>query len=182
MRCESRWLQASRKQLSSETRLIWENFHLVATDEDAPNQDLINPERSKIKAMPITLLVVEDHPVVRMGLQMLVESASDIDIVGEADTATKAIELAHSLKPDVVLMDIGLPDGSGIKTTEEIKERYPEMVVVALTIHEDREYVDRMISVGANGYVSKRAAPEELLKAIRKGIQGRVSVHPGEKT
>jgi two-component system response regulator NreC len=162
--------------------LIWENFHSVATDEHDPNQDLINLERPKIKAMPITLLLVEDHPVVRTGLRMLVESASDIDIVGEADTATKAIELAHRLKPDVVLMDISLPDGSGIKTTEEIKVRYPEMVVVALTIHEDREYVDRMISVGANDYVSKSAAPEELLKAIRKGVQGRVSVFPAKKT
>ncbi len=155
---------------------------MVTTDGHDPNQDLINLEKPKTKATPITLLVVEDHQIVRRGLRMLVESASDIDIVGEAGTTTKAIELVHSLKPDVVLMDIGLPDGSGIKTTEEIKERYPEMVVVELTIHEDREYVDRMISVGANGYVSKRAAPEELLKAIRKGIQGRVSVHPGEKT
>ena len=155
---------------------------MVATDEYDPNQDLINLKKPKIKAMPITLLIVEDHPDVRMGLQMLVESASDIDIVGEADTATKAIELAHRLKPDVVLMDIALPDGSGIKTTKEIKVRYPEMVVVALTIHEDREYVDRMITVGANDYVSKRAAPKDLLKAIRKGVQGRVSVFPAKKT
>lgn len=155
---------------------------MVATDGHDPNQDLINLEKSKIKAMPITLLVVEDHMVVRMGLRMLVESTSDIDIVGEVGTTTKAIELAHNLKPDVVLMDIGLPGGYGIKTTEEIKKRYPEMVVIALTIHEDREYVDKMISVGANGYVSKRAAPEELVKVIRKGVQGQVSVYSAKKT
>ena len=103
----------------------------------------------------IKLLLVEDHPVVRLGLQMLMESVNDMEVVGEASNAAEAIQLADGLRPDVVLMDIGLPDGSGIDYTEVIKGDHPEMVVVALTIHEDDEYIDKMISAGASGYVSK---------------------------
>lgn len=127
--------------------------------------------------MPIKLLVVEDHPVVRMGLQMLLDAQPDIDIIAEANTAAEAIQLTDRLQPDLVLMDIGLPDGSGISTTAEIKRRYPDMVVVALTIHEDREYVEKMLSVGASGYVPKRAAPDELLTAIREAARGQIFLH-----
>lgn len=127
--------------------------------------------------MSIKLLVVEDHPVVRLGLHMLIDAQPDIDIIAEANTAAEAIQLADRLQPDLVLMDIGLPDGSGISTTAEIKRRYPDMVVVALTIHEDREYVEKMLSVGASGYVSKRAAPDELLTAIREAIRGQIFLH-----
>jgi two-component system response regulator NreC len=147
-------------------------------DENDPNLDLINLEGAQVKGMSIKLLVVEDHPFVRLGLRMLMESASDMEIVGEAGTAEGAIRFADSLEPNVVLMDIGLPDGSGIEATVEIKKRHPEMTVVALTIHEDNEYIDKMLLAGANGYVSKRTAPEQLVKTIRKAAQGQVIPHP----
>lgn len=139
---------------------------------------MINLDGYTLYTRSIKLLVVEDHPGVRLGLHMLMESEHDIEVVGETGTAAEAIQLTDSIKPDVILMDIGLPDGSGIDTTAEIKRRYPVMAVVALTFHEDREYVEKMLSVGADGYVSKRAAPEELIKAIRDAAaSGRIKNH-----
>ena len=89
--------------------------------------------------------------------------------MGEAGTAAEAIEAAGTVLPDVILMDIGLPDLSGIDATRVIKKRFPHIAIVALTIHEDEEYFFKMLEAGASGYVPKRAAPEELLRAIRAG-------------
>jgi len=128
--------------------------------------------------MKIRLLLVDDHQVVRSGLRMLLASESDVEIVGEAGTAREALEAVRLLKPTVVLMDIGLPDLSGIDATREIKRTYPEVAVVALTIHEDEEYFFKMLEAGAGGYVPKRAAPEELLTAIRAAAAGEVYLYP----
>ncbi len=128
--------------------------------------------------MPTRLLLVDDHAVVRSGLKMLLSSEKDVEIVGEASTAAQAMETAGIVKPDVILMDIGLPDMSGIDATREIKKRYPEISIVALTIHEDEEYFFKMLDAGASGYVPKRAAPEELLVAIRAAAAGEVYLYP----
>jgi two-component system response regulator NreC len=112
--------------------------------------------------MTIRLLLVDDHAVVRSGLRMLLESQADVEIVGEAGTAAEALELLATAKPDMILMDIGLP----------------ETAVVALTIHEDEEYFFKMLEAGASGYVPKRAAPEELLNAIRAAAAGQVYLYP----
>ncbi len=126
----------------------------------------------------INLVLVDDHAVVRSGLRMLLESEKDIKIVGEFGTANETLQAAPKLRPDVVLMDIGLPDLSGIEATREMKRTYPEMAVVALTIHEDEEYFFKMLEAGASGYVPKRAAPEELLTAIRAAASGEVYLYP----
>jgi two-component system response regulator NreC len=128
--------------------------------------------------MKIRLLLVDDHAVVRMGLRMLFESEPDIEILGEAASAREAIEAASRLHPDVVLMDIGLPDLSGIDATRAIKMALPNICIVALTIHEDQEYFFKMLEAGASGYVPKRAAPEELLTAIRTAARGEVYLYP----
>ncbi|HEX8991708.1 MAG TPA: response regulator transcription factor [Anaerolineales bacterium] len=128
--------------------------------------------------MPTRLLLVDDHAVVRSGLKMLLSSEKDVEIVGEASTAAQAMETTGIVKPDVILMDIGLPDMSGIEATREIKKRYPEISIVALTIHEDQEYFFKMLDAGASGYVPKRAAPEELLVAIRAAAAGEVYLYP----
>jgi two-component system response regulator NreC len=128
--------------------------------------------------MKTRLLLVDDHAVVRTGLRMLLEGESDIEIIGEADNASDALNQISQLKPDVVLMDIGLPDMSGIDATRRIKQIAPETAVVALTIHEDEEYFFKMLDAGASGYVPKRAAPEELLTAIRVSAQGEVYLYP----
>lgn len=128
--------------------------------------------------MKTRLLLVDDHAVVRSGLRMLLENERDMEIIGEASSAHEAIEVALRVKPNVILMDIGLPDLSGIDATREIKKRYPEVSVVALTIHEDEEYFFKMLEAGATGYVPKRAAPEELLTAIRAAATGQVYLYP----
>jgi len=109
---------------------------------------------------------------------MLLASEDDVEIIGEAGTAAEALASTVDLKPDVILMDIGLPDKSGIEATRDIKAQFPEVAIVALTIHEDEEYFFKMLEVGASGYVPKRAAPEELLTAIRAAAHGEVYLYP----
>ena len=128
--------------------------------------------------MTIRLLLVDDHAVVRSGLKMLLENERDVEIIGEASSASEAIEATLRLKPTLILMDIGLPDLSGIDATREIKKRVPDVSIVALTIHEDEEYFFKMLEAGASGYVPKRAAPEELITAIRAAATGQVYLYP----
>jgi len=128
--------------------------------------------------MKIRLLLVDDHQVVRSGLRMLLGGEKDVEIVGEAGTGKEALEGVRLVEPQVVLMDIGLPDMSGIDATREIKRINPKVAVVALTIHEDKEYFFKMLEAGADGYVPKRAAPEELLTAIRAAAVGEVYLYP----
>lgn len=128
--------------------------------------------------MKTRLLLVDDHAVVRSGLRMLLGNEDDVEIIGEAGTAAEALAATAELKPDVVLMDIGLPDKSGIEATGDIKAQFPKVAIVALTIHEDEEYFFKMLEAGASGYVPKRAAPEELLTAIRTAANGEVYLYP----
>ena len=128
--------------------------------------------------MTIRLMLVDDHEVVRSGLRMLLEGEPDVEIVGEFGLAKEALASLERLKPDVVVMDIGLPDLSGIDATTEVKRLREETAVVALTIHEDEEYFFKMLDAGASGYVPKRAAPEELLTAIRAAATGEVYLYP----
>lgn len=128
--------------------------------------------------MKTKLLLVDDHAVVRSGLRMLLDGQADVEIVGEAGTASEAITAVSTLRPDVVLMDIGLPDMSGIDAAKEVKRLWPEVAVVALTIHEDQEYFFKMLEAGASGYVPKRAAPEELMTAIQVAASGEVYLYP----
>src|SRR3989304_10379766 len=99
----------------------------------------------------IHLLLVDDHAVVRSGLRMLLSGQKDMEIVGEAETAEAALQKTGEVNPDVILMDIGLPDKTGIEATRQIKIRFPAVKIVALTIHEDEEYVFPMRDGGAAG-------------------------------
>jgi len=128
--------------------------------------------------MTTRILLVDDHAVVRSGLRMLLENEQDIEIVGEAENAAEAIESTMLLKPNVILMDIGLPDMSGIEATRAIKKKVADVAIVALTIHEDEEYFFKMLEAGASGYVPKRAAPDELITAIRAAANGQVYLYP----
>ena len=128
--------------------------------------------------MTIRLLLVDDHAVVRSGLKMLLANESNLEIVGEAANGAEAVALAGSVRPDVILMDIGLPDMTGIEAARAIKSRHPNIAIVALTIHEDEEYFFNMLDAGASGYVPKRAAPEELLTAVRTAAAGGIYLYP----
>lgn len=128
--------------------------------------------------MTIRLLLVDDHAVVRTGLKMLLSGQEDLEIVGEAGSAAEALAQTERVQPTVILMDIGLPDKTGIEATREIKAKFANVNIVALTIHEDEEYFFQMLNAGASGYVPKRAAPEELITAIRAAANGEVYLYP----
>lgn len=126
----------------------------------------------------IRLLLVDDHAVIRTGLKMLLESQPDMLIVGEAATGAEALEKAALLQPNIVVMDITLPDLSGIEVTRRLKQQFPAIATVALTIHEDEQYFFEMLQAGAAGYVPKRAAPDDLIYAIRAAFAGQIYLYP----
>lgn len=124
------------------------------------------------------LMLVDDHAIVRAGLRMLLESQSDFEIVGECETGQEAIARAPEYKPDVILMDIALPDIPGFEATRAIKKLLPNTIILALTMHESDEYFFEMLNAGASGYVPKKAAPTELVNAIRVVQAGGVYLYP----
>jgi len=126
----------------------------------------------------ITVILVDDHALVRSGLRMLLEAQPDIEIVSEAETGADALQKVQSLQPDVVLMDIELPDMNGIEITRLIKRTVPNTAVLALTMYEKDQYFFEMLKAGASGYVPKRAAPDDLVAAIRTVSQGDVFLYP----
>lgn len=126
----------------------------------------------------IKLILADDHAVVRSGLRMLLEVQADIEILAEVETGTDAVKQTRLLKPDIILMDIQMPGLNGIEATKQIKELAPQTAVLALTMHEDDQYFFEMIHAGASGYVPKRAAPDELLTAIRAVGRGEVYLYP----
>jgi two-component system response regulator NreC len=126
----------------------------------------------------IRLLLVDDHQIVRAGLRMLFMAEPDMEIVGEVDSAEEALQAVRELTPDVVIMDVAMPGMSGIEATRRIKEADPDVVVLALTMHEDEQYFFEMLNAGAAGYVPKRAAPDDLVSAIRVVSQGNVFLYP----
>lgn len=124
------------------------------------------------------LLLVDDHALVRAGLRMLLESQADMEIVGECENGRDAVRRALELKPDVILMDVTLPDIPGYDATRAIKKELPGVTVLALTMHESDEYFFEMLNAGASGYVPKKAAPTELVNAIRVVHAGGVYLYP----
>ena len=126
----------------------------------------------------ITLLMVDDHEIFRAGLRMLLQAQPDIQIVGEAENGRAAIAKAKELAPDIVLMDISLPDIDGFEATRQIKRALPNTAILALTMHESDEYFFKMLDAGASGYVPKKAAPTDLVSAIRVVHEGGVFLYP----
>ena len=116
---------------------------------------------------PIQVLLVDDHAVVRMGFKMLLESASDIKVVAEADSGEQAVKLYQEHKPDVVVMDITMPGIGGLEATDRIMAKDSAARILVLSAHEDSVHPKRVLNAGAMGYLTKRSAAEELIKAIR---------------
>ena len=108
----------------------------------------------------------------------MLEGQENIEIVGEASSGAEAVEMAIQLKPDIVLMDVSMPDMDGVEATRKIKRRAPEINVLALTVHEEEAYFFEMLTAGASGYVPKRASPQILLTAIKIVARGEVFLHP----
>ena len=118
------------------------------------------------KKQIIKVLVADDHPVVRKGLQSCLARQGHIRVVGEAATGDEALRKARELKPDVVLMDISMPGMNGLAVTEVLRKEAPQVKVLVLSVHRNKDAIFRVIQAGAHGYVSKEAPSEEVLRAI----------------
>jgi len=116
----------------------------------------------------IKVLLADDHSIVRAGLRRIVEESDDIEVVAEADDGRKAIQLAHERLPDVAVIDISMPGLDGLEVISQLRLYYPRLPIIVLTMHEEEQYVVRAIEAGAMGYITKRSAPEQLVKAIRR--------------
>lgn len=127
---------------------------------------------------PIRLMLVDDHEVVRTGLRAFLESQEGLHVVAEAGNGAEAIEQALLNTPDVVVMDITMPDMDGLEATRQLKRLCPQMHILALTVHEDKQYLIEMLAAGASGYLTKQSAAEDLLAAIRTVANGNVYLQP----
>ena len=128
--------------------------------------------------MSVRVVIVDDHAVVRSGLRLLLDTEDDIETVGEAGTAREALFEVRARKPDIVLMDVGLPDRSGIETTPDVLKEVPDAKVLILSIEDDPSYVRRAFAAGVSGYVLKEAADVELVAAVRQVATGERYVDP----
>jgi two-component system response regulator NreC len=128
--------------------------------------------------MPIRILIADDHGVIRAGLRALLEDVPDITVVGEASDGGEALAKAVELKPDILLMDLSMPNMGGIEATLQLSQREPKVRILILTVHEEESLLKEVIRMGASGYIVKRAAQEDLLHAIRVVARGDLYVHP----
>lgn len=124
------------------------------------------------------VLIVDDHAIVRAGVRLLLESQADIQVVGEAVDGQQAIDLVRQLQPDLVLMDVAMPVMNGLEATQRIKELFPHVQVLVLTMHEDERYFFQILQAGASGYVVKGASPADLLVAVRAVARGQAYLYP----
>jgi len=123
-------------------------------------------------------MLVDDHDVVRTGLKTFLETQEGFQVVAEANSGLQALELVPQTHPDIVVMDITMPHMDGLEATRRLKSLYPDCLVLALTVHEDKQYFFEMLLAGASGYVTKQAAAEELVTAIRSVASGNIYLQP----
>jgi two-component system, NarL family, response regulator NreC len=126
----------------------------------------------------ISVVLVDDHAVVRSGIRLLLEKQEDIEVIGEAGNAKDALFRARALKPDVILLDVVMPGESGIEVLPRLLEESPETKVLVLSMQDDPSYVREAFAAGAQGYVLKEAADEEVVSAVREIAKGGRYVHP----
>ncbi len=128
--------------------------------------------------MPIRILIADDHNVLRAGLRALLSTEPDFDVIGEAANGAETLRVAQEVTPDVVLLDISMPNMGGLEVTWRLKELLPATRVLILTMHEDESLLQEAIRAGAAGYIVKWAAESELIDAIRAVWRGDIYIHP----
>ena len=128
--------------------------------------------------MPIRILIADDHAVVRQGLRMFLALDSELDVIGEATNGLQALQMAHKLKPDVILMDLLMPEMDGVSATKAVRRELPDIEVIALTSVLEDSAVIGAIRAGADGYLLKDMEPEDLLDQVREALAGKVTVAP----
>ena len=131
-----------------------------------------------VSTKQITILLAEDHAIVRQGLRLLFETEGDIEIVAEAKTGREAVQLTSKLRPEIVVMDITMPLLNGLEATRQILKAYPATKVLILSAHSDAEYVEQVVKAGARGYLLKQSSGEVLAKAVRELHQGKTFFTP----
>ena len=120
-----------------------------------------------LRASPLRLLLVDDHPVLRAGLKALLSAESDLSVVAEAETGAQAVELVSRVQLDLVLMDVSMPGMSGVEAARQIKSAKPDLPILALSVHEEVSVVRQLLDAGVDGYALKRSACDELVRAVR---------------
>ena len=128
--------------------------------------------------MAIKILLAEDHAIVREGLRAMIEKESDMEIIGEAEDGLKVVQQAQELNPEVVIMDVSMPGMNGIEATRQIKANMSNIKVLALSVHDKREYVLDMLDAGVSGYLLKDCVCSELIQAIRRVMKGESYLSP----
>lgn len=128
----------------------------------------------------ISIMLVDDHALIRSGLKLLLQKRPSLKVIGEASDGLEALQLYDILKPDILILDISLPRLDGIQVLKEIKLRYEQAKVIALTMHEDEDYITLIMNAGASGYVPKAAVDEELYTAIDSVMDGYLYLRPKE--
>ncbi len=126
----------------------------------------------------IRLMLVDDHDIVRTGLRTFLETQEGLQVVAEARNGEEAIQRAIEAQPDIVIMDITMPQMDGLQATRQLKSSLPACHVLALTVHEDKQYLFEMLTAGASGYITKQSAAEELVAAIHTIANGNVYLQP----
>src|SRR5215469_12436988 len=124
------------------------------------------------------LLLADDHQLMRSGLRLMLERESDMSVVGEASNGREAVALAKSLKPDVVVMDVGMPNLNGVEAAHRMTEESPTIAIVMLSMHSDESYVLRALKAGARGYLLKDSAEADLIKAVHAVAGGKSFFSP----
>lgn len=118
------------------------------------------------------ILIVDDHPIVRQGLEILINQQPDLEVCGESETAADALKIIDELKPTLLIIDITLKDTSGIELVKNVRTRYPGMLMLVLSMHDETIYAERVLNAGARGYIMKQEATRNVVNAIRKVLEG----------
>ena len=128
--------------------------------------------------MSIRVLLADDHKIVRQGLRGLLEKQEDVEVVGEAKDRRTTLKLVEQVAPDIVIMDVSMPDLNGIEATRQIAAKHPSVKVIGLSMYADRRFIKGMLNAGASGYLPKDCAFEELVKAVRAAVANQTYLSP----